>query len=46
MHTHGREVVAKAGLKVTESGCVEWMAGFIEDFPAVTRCGKTSKKRR
>ena len=46
MHSHGRKVVAKAGLKVTEGGFVDWMAGLIEDAPDITRWGRTSKERR
>jgi hypothetical protein len=38
--------MAKAGLKVTEGGGVEWTAGFIEEALDVTRCGRTSKEQR
>jgi hypothetical protein len=46
MHSHGRKVVAKAGLKVTKGGFVEWMTRCIEDAPDTTRWGRPSKERR
>jgi hypothetical protein len=32
VYTHGREVVTKAGLKVRQRGCVDWMTGLTDNW--------------